>query len=554
MSSSGRLKSARDSLGGLSSTAYSLFEQAQTTKHVNIWQPSGRIETSVGLPSPVGNFKQKVLEFLELSNSETSHLCTAPEWAYDIEWVVEHSEFLYADDSPLFVLGCSPMSLTTIGDTIDNIEDHGISVYHEEVPDQPTKEYVTPTIIPIKPAARQETDEPALLVQFKNQPMGEGLSHDEHDRLACGSKVWKIDPPDGPGLAVMTCSEAMDDDLPHKIAQYARRSNMVVHVQCNPSPFNHSWTSLRKDLFDGADNVAYFCANWGSFTIDEETTECGYSGSYIKGEGRSSLGRYDETYHNGGLQGTLSEYYCEYIWMMVTEAVSRFSFKRKNPGTDRSGHAHTANPVIDTTWTWDTDQYTASTPGVNESDESECEKWQEMFPDSPSAAEVFASVCLGYIEPSSKITWASLGSLCAGDNEQLGHFLAAHGHRESPFGTPGETANKLTGMFEFVSERSVSPDEDFEYDNAPINGIYTDREVEVCISLLESSANQAETKRAKWLVDWLRKTDISFRPLVVTNEIGSTKVQTLKGLEDPTNVISDPEEIDTSEGLVGLEE
>lgn len=555
MSSSGRLRSARDQLGGLQSTAYSLFEQSETDKHVNLWQPTGQIETLDGLPSPPDGFKRQVAACLELAVSEQCHLTAVPELAYEIEWVIEHRELLFKADSPLFVLGCSQVSLTEIEDTLDTIEDAGIKVYHEGIPDEPTKEFVTPTIVPIKPAARSGADEPALLVQYKNQPMGEGLGQDEHDRLACGSEVWKIDPPNGPGLAVMTCSEAMDDELCHEITQYARESNMVVHVQCNPSPFNHSWTAFRSGLFNGDDNVAYLCANWGSFTDEDETKECGYSGVYIKGESRSSLGRYDHTYKNGGLQGTKSEYYCEYIWMMASDAISRFSFRRKNPHTDRSGQAHTANPQLTTTWTWEAGGFTRDTPGVRESDESECELWQAMFPDSPCAAEVFAAISLGDINPAQDITWASLGSLRAGDKELLGHFLAEHDHRESPHGTPGETASKLTLLFEFVfGKATVLPDMAFEQADAPINGTYMDKEVDACVSLLESSTSNTETKRAKWLVDWIRKTGVSFRPLVVTNEIGATELKTLKDVEDPTKVISDPEEIDVSAGLVGVEE
>jgi len=555
MSSSERVRSARDDLGGLRDTAYSLFEQSQTDKHVKLWQPTGRIETSDGLPSTTEGFKQKVTKYLELSSSNTSHLAAAPEWAYDLEWVVEHHDLLFEANSPLFVLGCSPVSLTDIEHTLETIEEEGIEVYHEGIPDEPTKEFVTPTIVPIKPAARSGSNDPALLVQYKNQPMGEGLGQVEHERLACGNKVWKIDPPNGPGLAVMTCSEAMDDNLCHEIAQYARESNMVMHVQCNPSPFNHSWTALRNDLFNGGDNVAYFCVNWGSVTNEGQTKECGYSGAYIKGESKSSLGKYDHTYKNGGLQGTKFEYHFEYIWMMTLDAVSRFSFRRKNPHTDRSGQAHTANPQISTTWTWNTGDFTQDTPGIEESDEPECEQWQRMFSDSPCAAEVFTAISLADIHPSQELTWASLNSLRADHREQLGHLLAAHDHRDSPHGTPGETAAKLKGLFDFVSqEASVVPDRAFEHTKAPINAAYLDKEVDACISLLETSASEAETKRAKWLVEWRRKTNVPFRPLVVTNEIGSTKLQTLKDVEDPTKVISNPEEVNVSAGLVEVEE
>lgn len=555
MSSSGRLRSARDELGGLQRTAYSLFEQSQTDKHVNIWQPTGQIEILDEVPNTADDLKQQATACLELAVSEPCHLTAVPEWAYDIEWVVEHRELLFRDDSPLFVLGCSPVSLTAVEHALDTIEDEGIKVYHEGVPDEPTKEFVTPTIIPIKPAARSSAAEPALLVQYKNQPMGEGLGQGEQERLACGNAVWKIEPPDGPGLAVMTCSEAMDDELRHEITQYARRSNMIVHVQCNPSPFNHSWTALRNGLFDGNDHVAYFCANWKSLTLEGQTEECGYSGVYIKGERRSSLGRYDQTYKNGGLQGTKPEYYCEYIWMMTADAVSRFSFRRKNPRIDRSGHVRTASPKLTTTWTWNEGDFTRDNPGVEESDEPECELWQAMFPDSPCAAEVLASICLGDIDPTREITWASIGSLCAGDKEQLGHFLAAHDHRESPHGTPGETADKLTKLFEFSFDKAaVIPDMEFDHANTPINGTYMGKEVDACVSLLESSASSAETKRSKWLVEWLRQIGVSFRPLVVINEIGSTTLQTLKDMEDPTKVISDPEKIDASGGLVEVEE
>lgn len=555
MSSSERLRSARDEIGGLQGSAYSLFEQSQTDKHVKLWQPTGRIETSNGLPSTTDGFKQQVKAYLELAFSKTCHLAAAPEWAYDIDWVVEHREFLFGDDSPLFVLGCSPVSLTDIRDILETIKREGIDVYHEGIPDEPTKEFVTPTIIPIKPAARSGSNDPALLIQYKNQPMGEGLGQDEHDRLACGSEVWKIDPPNGPGLAVMTCSEAMDNNLCHKVSQYARESNMVMHVQCNPSPFNHSWTALRNNLFNGGDNVAYFCVNWGSFTNEGQSKECGYSGVYIKGEAESSLEQYDQTYMNGGLQGTNLEFQFEYIWMMTSDAVSRFSFRRNNPRTDRPGQAHTANPQISTTWTWDTGGFSQDTPGIEESDETECEQWQTMFSDSPCAAEVLAAISLADIYPSQELTWGSLKSLHAGDKEQLGHFLAAHDHRESPYGTPAETAAKLNGMFEFVSrEANIVPDSDFEHAKAPINGTYVDKEVDACISLLESSASKAETKRAKWLVEWRRQTNIPFRPLVVTNEIGSTTLQTLKDVEDPTKVISDPEEVTASAGLVEVEE
>jgi len=461
MSSSDRLKSARDTLGGIHPDAYSLFEQQQTDKHVTIWQPTGKIESSNGILGPTMDFKHKAEAYLELAVTETCHLSVAPELAYDLDWVLGHMEYFFADDSPLFVLGCSPVSLSNIEEILNSIEDDGITVEKENLPELPSKEYVTPTIIPIKPAARRGADEPALLVQFKNQPMAEGCNNDEHDRLACGSEVWKIDPPDGPGLAVVTCSDAMDHDLCNEITQFARSSNMIVHVQCNPKPFDHSWTSFRTDLFNGNDNVAYICANWGAYTIAGEKSQCGYSGAYIKGQDRSSLDRYDETYENGGLQGTKSEYYSEYLWMMVPEGISRISFKRKNPATSRPGHAQTANPHISTTWIWKGENYTEFTPGIVESNESECEKWQEMFSDSRSAAEVFAAICFGNIVPMSTLNLAALESLCADERERLDHFFAAHDHRNSSIGTPGEKAVILSELFDYMDDWNVEPNEDF---------------------------------------------------------------------------------------------
>jgi len=62
-------------------------------------------------------------------------LAVAPERSYNLEWVCKHDE-LFAEQSPLFVLGCHPVEIEEMRDKVENLcED--FCVIGENVPEEP---------------------------------------------------------------------------------------------------------------------------------------------------------------------------------------------------------------------------------------------------------------------------------------------------------------------------------------------------------------------------------------------------------------------------------
>lgn len=284
--------------GRFQRSAYSIFEDNRK-KDIVLWQPETVVENIQSRPSPT-EAEQRAESFLSLASD--SDLAVAPEWGYDVEWVFEQDE-LFSDDSPLFVLGCRPVEIEEMKETVENLRED-FHVIGEDVPDEPGKEFVTPTIVPLRADALGDVDEPVIVIQYKNHPMSEGANPNEADNLATGDRIYHFGPSSGPGIVVWTCSDLLDDDLRDQVATYARRGNFVVHPQCNPKPFHSEWTGFRSDIFSNRRNVTYVCANWGLIPgKDGDDEHWGYSGVYTKAREWSSFENYDRTYNNKGLQG-----------------------------------------------------------------------------------------------------------------------------------------------------------------------------------------------------------------------------------------------------------
>lgn len=569
MSSPQRLRSADQELGGIIPDTYPIFDPGSNPKDIVVWQPSGTINDITTLPTPEPALQAKAKQFLQRAVECGCHLAAAPEWAYNIEWITDHMDYFFAADSPLFVLGCAPIRDITRQEVITNIEDeYNYDVYEATDVDCSTDEFLTPTIIPIKAAARQDSDDNALLVQYKNQPMSDGVLENEQANLATGDCIWKIDPRHASTVIGWTCSDIMDGELRGKVQSFACECDtIVVHVQCNPGPFNETWVNFRNQIFDGSDNrVTYVCANWASDTFDAEGEGFGYSGVYTKAKRRSPLDRYDTTYENGGLVGTKPGYRCDYVWLMPNDVVSRVQFKRPNPGTTGAGAPSFSLPRVYLTWIWDstTSRYLEDSPGVPECTDVPSDAWFSQLPDSPLARELMAAIALGKINfdqlpdeelvPNEDFDWVTLGTLTDTDGiERLGHVLSSHRRRTNP--SPDEEVENLNDMLVTVAELDICLDDKFSLEDVPMNAKYEDKDIKVCLTVVYGWGNVNEQKGATRLRNWVkRRTDTRFKPLVVTVDPSSGLVlKTLEGHEDVSRVDHDPERVSSPGGLVRVD-
>ncbi|MCO8256757.1 hypothetical protein NKF26_23325 [Haladaptatus sp. AB618] len=556
-------------MGGLIPDTYSIFDPGSNPKDIVIWQPSGTVDDITTLPTPEPAFQEKAGQFLQRATENGCHLGAAPEWTYNIEWITNHVDYLFAADSPLFVLGCAPIRDATRQEVIATLEvEYNYDVYEATDVDCSTDEFLTPTIIPIKAAAREGSDNNAVLVQYKNQPMSDGVLANEQANLAMGDCIWKIDPRHASTVIGWTCSDIMDGDLRGDVQSFARQNDtIVVHVQCNPGPFNETWIDFRNQIFDGSDNrVTYVCANWANDTFDSGGQKFGYSGVYTKAKRRSPLDRYDTTYENGGLVGTKPGYRCDYVWLMPNDIVSGVQFKQQNPGTTGAGASSFSLPRVYQTWTWDSgaSKYLEGSPGVPECNDTASDTWCSQLPDSPLARELIATIALGKIDfdqlpdenlvPNIHFNWKSLMTLTDADGtERLGHVLSSHPRRTDP--SPKEEVERLVRMLEKAAELNICMDGEFSLEDVPMNAEYEDKDIRVCLTVLGGWGNNSEQKGATRLNNWIkRRTDTRFKPLIVTMDRNSGLVlKTLEGHEDASRVDHDPERVSSPGGLVRVD-
>ncbi|NHN41836.1 hypothetical protein G9C85_09360 [Halorubellus sp. JP-L1] len=515
--------------------------------------------------------EQKAESFLRQANDTECQLAVAPEWAYNIEWVLNHRDYLFANDSPLFVLGCAPIQDHTRQRVFEKLEEEEeFEVIETEDVECSGDEFLTPTIIPIKPAARVESSKPAVLVQYKTQSMSEGVLPNEQANLACGGSIWSIDPRNGSNVIVWTCSDIMNGDLREEVAHAARQyDSFVVHVQCNPDPFHQTWIDFRNDAFNGSDfKVTYVAANWGQITIDGDTHWFGYSGVYSKAKTRSPLYRYDTTYDNGGLVGTKPGYHCDHVWVMANDAVSRLQFERQNPGDTAGGDASFSQPRIMDTWSWDesANSYNASTPGVPECTHQACDDWRAKLPDSALARELSTAIALRNInfdelpdgesdfDPARDLTWAAVETLSDRDGtERLGHVFSDHSRRRS---SPVPDVQHLVEVTDWVANHGLCMDDEFSLSDVPMNARYTDKPVQACLMTTNRVSPEEEDEAAEELHNWvLQREPQRFKPLVATLSASDGLVlKTLKNYEDAGRVSHGSEDVSNTGGLVRVNE
>lgn len=555
------IKSVDRVVGGFERSAYSFFEDTRE-KEITLWQPGTRVDDVRSIPKPRA-IKRRAESFL--FRASDSDLAVAPEWGYDVEWVFDHDE-LFSDGSPLFVLGCRPVEIEEMRETVENLRED-FYVIGEDVPADPGKEFVTPTIVPLRAGTLDDVDEPTIVIQYKNYPMSEGANPNEADNLATGNRIYHLGPLSGTGIVVWTCSDLLDDDLRDQVATYARRGNVVVHPQCNPKPFHSEWTDFRSHIFNNRRDVTYVCANWGTVPgVDGDDVQWGYSGVYTKARKWSSLDNYNKTYNNGGLQGVSPSNSAEYVWTLVDDGVSRLRVRREGIGP---APAQGLRPEPQILWTrnWEGTAYDERPEKVDECgcevcDDCDCPtcsdcnrtERQRQLPDSPRDAELVAAVTLWRLEMdevnSLEERWdvplAALKNLRANGQEELGHSFAAHGHRDGS--SVAENTKLLLQTFEAANEeygRSINPADRCGPLDIPINAIDSgEKGVDLSLSLLY---NPTQGERRKRLTDiaklWDCQEDRNFRPLVLMDRPGDTELKRIDGLEDVTNGKFQPEDV-----------
>ncbi|WP_135665712.1 hypothetical protein [Halorhabdus rudnickae] len=547
--------------GGFRRSGYSIFEDNRE-KDIVLWQPGTVVENIRSLPRPKGA-KQRAESFLSLAGD--SDLAVAPEWSYSVEWVCEHDE-LFADESPLFVLGCRPVEIETMQETVTDLRED-FRVIGEDVPNDHNKEFVTPTIVPLRADALADIDKPTVVIQYKTHPMSEGANPNEADNLATGDQIHHIGPSSGTGIVVWTCSDLLDEDLQDQVVTYARRGNVVVHPQCNPKPFHSEWTDFRSRIFSNRNDVTYVCANWGAIPgVSGEDVLWGYSGVYTKARKWSSLENYNSTYNNSGLQGVSPSYCAEYVWTLVDDGVSRLRVRRKGNGP-APAQGLRPEPQILSTRVWGDSTYDKSPEGINECgcgvcDDCDCQmcsncrrvERQSRLPDKPRDAELVTAVTLWRLEVDEMdgldtrwdVPLAALKNLRGNRDEELGHSFAVHEHRRG--NSVEKNSKRLIETFQAASngyDRSIDPADQCGPLDIPINATDNgERGVDISLSRLDDPTAGARRQRltdiAKLRISQEKR---SFKPLVLMVSATETQLKGIDGLEDVTNGKVEPEDV-----------
>jgi len=520
MSESDRIREAGRILTEFDTERYDVFVEEDSQNIVTIWQPRGRVEDITVFPKPVG-MQSKAESFLQRASEEGAHLAAAPEWAYNIDWIEDHDDFLFANAGPLFVLGCAPVQvdemetrLTELNEKYDCYSAEGETDETPAVPDEPG-EFVTPTIIPIAANARRGEDKDALFIQFKNKHMSSRANDVEQKRLCEGTKIWGFRFFSGAAVVPWTCSDVMQRELKNEVLTFCQDGpSYSVHVQCNPDPFNKTWVNYRKELFETEAQVSCIVANWGSVP---PIGPFGYSGIYTTTDNSTTLeSEYNDSYKRGGLVATQPDIGCEYLCLIPDDIVSTVIFRRKtNPGTP-SGSAVMADLKVSTTAVFDTaaDEYQHKNPVYPAPEPDPC-------------------------------------------NEELGHLLENHPRRRgageitpSTRDSPETIAERLMEALSFAEdEADIVLKNAFDRTDVPVNAEYRVEQVPICLTTLPNSTPNSEIDRARWFVEWLRVDGVKFKPVALTSNFSSSKVKTLAGYEDVSNMVRNPERVDATDGL-----
>lgn len=555
------------SAGGFERSEYSIFEDSRE-KDIVLWQPSTFIDDIQSLPKP-RNMREKAESFLRLAGD--SDLAVAPEWSYNVEWVFEHDE-LFADESPLYVLGCRPVEIETMQEIVSNLSED-FHVIGEDVPNEYNKKFVTPTVVPLRADALADIDRPTVVIQYKTNPMSEGANPNEADNLATGNRIHHFGPLTGVGVVVWTCSDLLNDDLQEQVRTYVKRGNILVHPQCNPKPFHSEWTNFRSRIFNNKNDVTYICANWGNVvSVDGDDIQWGYSGVYTKARKWSSLENYDRTYDNVGLQGASTPNRAEYVWTLVGDGVSRLRLRREGNGPAPAQGLRPEPQILDTR-IWNGSAYDESPEGINECgceicDDCDCRtcsnckrtERQRRLPDSPRDAELVFAVTLWRLEIDEvdglKKRWdvplAALENLRANDQEELEHSFAVHGHRSS---SVERNTRRLLHTFEAACRRysrSIDPAERCGPLDIPVNATDGgDEGVDISLSRLDDPTPGTRRERLTDLAKlWKYQENRNFKPLVLMHRPGNTELKQIDGLEDVTSGKFQPEDVTASSSPV----
>jgi len=83
---------------------------------------------------------------------------------------------------------CEVLRFEEMQETVENLWEEDFYVIGEDVPDEPGKEFVTPTIVPLRADALGNIDKPTVVIQYKTYPMSEGANPNEADNLATGNQ------------------------------------------------------------------------------------------------------------------------------------------------------------------------------------------------------------------------------------------------------------------------------------------------------------------------------------------------------------------------------
>lgn len=558
--------------GGFQRSAYSIFEDSRE-KDIELWQPGTVVEDIQSLPKP-RQAKQRAESFLSLADD--SDLAVAPEWSYNVEWLYEHDE-LFADESPLFVLGCRPVEIETMRETVADLQED-FHLIGEDVPNEQNKEFVTPTIVPLRADALGDIDQPTVVIQYKTHPMSERANPNEADNLATGNRIHHLGPLTGTGVVVWTCSDLLSDDIRDQVATYAQRGHIVVHPQCNPKPFHSEWTTFRSRIFNNTNDVTYVSANWGTIPgVEGDDVKWGYSGVYTNSRDWSSLENYSKTYNNGGLLGVNQTNHFEYVWTLVDDGVSRLRVRREG-NASAPAQSRRPEPQILSTHTWDGSTYNESPEGVEECgcracDDCDCERCpscsrverQRQLPDTPRDAELITAVTLwqldvdevGSLNERWDVPVTALKNLRANGDEELAHSFAVHEHRRGD--SVERNSKRLLETFQAASREygnSIDPADQCRPLDIPINAIDDgERGVDISLSRLDDPTTGTRRRR---LTDtaklWTRQEERKFKPLVLMVSATETQLKEIDGLEDVTNGKVEPEDVTASGSQVEFAE
>ncbi|EKS34240.1 hypothetical protein [Afipia broomeae] len=199
--------------------------------------------------------------FLRCARNSAADICVTPE--YSMPWSVLLAS-LKSNVSPaagkIWVLGCESISYQDLVQLkVDN--EKSMSIIFEDLSSAPGR-FLDPLAYVFQATSSDGAQRLVVLVQFKTVPMGDKENF-EVNNLQRGTTVYVFgNAARDIKMAAIICSDAFAFS-DHAQELYDRA--LIIHIQLNPDPRNHTFRTYKNHFLDYQnDETEIVCLNWAS--------------------------------------------------------------------------------------------------------------------------------------------------------------------------------------------------------------------------------------------------------------------------------------------------